>query len=145
MLLGRFDGIIGEKNQVVFPKEFREKIGSKFIITKGLDKHLIVVNEENWKTLLEGTDGKPFTEKSVRELQRFILGNAASIELDKKGRFIIPEHLREHANLQSEVVFAGIIRFVEVWDAKVWEEHQAMLSQNIESISERLSRKSEDE
>lgn len=145
MLLGRYDGKIGEKNQLVFPKEFREKLGLRFIVTKGLDEHLIIVSEANWEALLEGTDGKPFTDKSVRELQRFLLGNAAFVALDKKGRFIIPEYLRAHAGIHEEVVFAGIVRFVEVWDKMAWEKQQKMLSENIESITEKLSRKSNDE
>jgi MraZ protein len=139
MLLGQYEGKISEKHQTGLPKKFREVLGEKLIVTKGFENCLIVVSEENWKTLLEGTDGKPFTSKSTRELQRFLLGNASEVELDAKGRFVIPEYLRAFAHLDKDVIFIGIQRFVEIWDTKQWEEHQKELGKNIESIAERLT------
>ena len=139
MLIGQYDGKIGEKHQVALPKKFREKLGDKLIITKAFENCLIIVSVENWKTLLEGTEGKPFTNKNTRELQRFLLGNATNAGLDAKGRFILPQFLREYAFLKEEVVFAGIQRFVEVWDKTEWHKHQEELSKNISGIAERLT------
>lgn len=139
MLIGQFESSVGEKHQAALPKKFREVLGERLIVTKGFESCLIIVSEKNWKTLLEGTEGKPFTNKSTRELQRFLLGNATDVELDSKGRFVIPEYLREFASIKKEIIFAGIERFVEIWDKKQWEEHQKELSKNIESIAERLS------
>jgi len=139
MLIGQYESKIGEKHQAGLPKKFREVLGEKLIVTKGFENCLLIVSEENWKTLLEGTEGKPFTSKATREMQRFLLGNASYVELDQKGRFVIPEYLRAFAHLDSEVVFVGIQRFVEIWDKKSWEEHQIDLSKNIESIAERLT------
>lgn len=139
MLIGQYEGKIAEKYQASLPKRFREELGEKLIVTKGFEKCLIVVPEDKWKTLLEGTEGKPFTSRSARELQRFLLGNASYIELDAKGRFVLPEYLRKFANIESDVVFVGIQRFVEIWDKKSWDEHQEELANKIESIAERLS------
>ena len=139
MLIGQYESKIGEKHQAALPKKFREILGDRLIITKGFENCLIVVSVDNWKTLLEGTEGRPFTSKSTRELQRFLLGNATDIELDSKGRFVIPEYLREFASIKTEVVIAGIERFVEIWDKGKWEDQQKELSKNIESIAERLS------
>ena len=93
---------------------------------------------------MEGTEGKPFTSKSTRELQRFLLGNATDVALDTKGRFVIPEYLREFAHLEQDVLFIGIQRFVEIWDKKQWETHQEKLNKNIETIAERLSHENEE-
>ena len=143
MLLGQYDSKIGEKHQVSLPKKFREALGEKLIVTKGFESYLLIVSEENWKTLLEGTEGKPFIDKATRELQRFILGNASEIELDNKGRFVLPEYLRRFAELEIEIVFVGIRRYIEVWDKKKWEEHQENLQNNIGDIAERLVGKDE--
>jgi len=139
MLLGQYESKIGEKHQAGLPKKIREILGDKLIITKGFERCLIVVSKENWMMLLEGTEGKPFINKSSRELQRFLLGNATNVELDQKGRFVIPEYLRLFANIETDVVFIGVQRFVEIWDKKSWEDHQLELSSKIESIAERLS------
>jgi transcriptional regulator MraZ len=139
MLIGQYESKIGEKHQAGLPKKFRDILGEKLIVTKGFENCLIIVSEENWKTLLEGTEGKPFTSKATRELQRFLLGNASYVELDQKGRFVLPEYLRAFARIDSDVIFVGIQRFVELWDKKSWEEHQKELAKNIDSIAEQLT------
>ena len=138
MLIGQFEGKVGEKHQASMPRKFRDELGEKLIITKGFENCLIIVSEEKWKTLLEGTEGRPFTNKATRELQRFLLGNATDVELDGKGRFVIPEYLRNFAGIKNEIVFAGIQRFVEIWDREGWEKHQVGLAKDIEGIAERL-------
>lgn len=143
MLLGQIEGKIGEKHQVLLPKKFREVLGETIIITKGFENSLLVVSDKNWKTLLEGTEGQPFTSKNTRELQRFLLGNATDVVLDSKGRFVLPAYLRDYAGISDEIIFAGIERFVEIWDRKAWTEHQTSLSGNIETIAERLTKRDE--
>ncbi len=139
MLIGQYEAKVSEKNQTALPKKFRDVLGQKIIITKGFENCLIVVSVKNWKTLLEGTEGRPFTSKNTRELQRFLLGNATDLDLDNKGRFVLPSYLREFADIKTEIIFAGIERFVEIWDKKVWNDHQKSLSGNIEAIAEKLS------
>jgi MraZ protein len=139
MLIGQYEGKVGEKHQLSLPKKFREVVGDTIIITKGFENCLIIVSEENWKTLLEGTEGRPFTDKSARQLQRFLLGNASYVQLDSKGRFIIPDFLRSFAGISADVIFAGIQRFIEVWSRENWNKQQEELNKNIETIAHRLS------
>ncbi len=145
MLLGQYEGTLTNKQQISLPSKFRQILGERIIITKGFEHCLIVVSEGMWKTLLEGTEGKPFTDKPAREIQRFLLGNATFVELDSKGRCVLPAYLREYAQIMNEIVFAGLSRFVEIWDKKAWKEQQSSLSENAVSIAERLSREEKDE
>lgn len=138
MLLGQFEGIVGAKGRVAFPKKFRTELGDRLIITYGYENSLIVVSEAGWKALLEGTEGKPFIQSEAREAQRYFLGGATFVELDSKGRFIIPSYLRGFATITNEVVFIGLSRYVEIWDKKHWEEYQTFLEKNIDNISKRL-------
>lgn len=138
MLLGQYDGIVGEKNRIAFPKKFREVLGDKLIITHGYENSLIVVSEEGWTALLEGTQGKPFIQFETRETQRFLLGGANLVELDSKGRFILPVYLRDFAKITSDVIFLGLSRYVEIWDKNRWTEYSKNLEKNIDVISERL-------
>lgn len=141
MLIGQFEGKIGAKNRIAFPKKFRDELGDNIIITQGFEQSLIVVSEQGWKALLEGTEGKPFTQLDARQTQRFLLGTATSVSLDDKGRFVLPEHLKKYAGLLSSVVFLGISRYVEIWDKKRWEEYNGELVKNIASVADRLSDK----
>ena len=139
MVIGQYDGKIGEKYQIAIPKKFREVLGDKLIITKGFEGCLIAVAESNWKSMLEDVEGRPFTDRASREKQRFILGNASLVELDAKGRFVLPEYLRNYAQIANDLIYVGIERFFEIWDKTKWEEQQKTLAENIESITEKLS------
>lgn len=143
MLVGQYVGKVGAKNRVAFPKKFREVLGDNLIITFGYEKSLIVVSEEGWKALLEGTEGKPFIQSETRDTQRYLLGGASEAQLDRKGRFIIPAYLRSFAEIKGEVIFLGLSRYVEMWDKSRWEEYQTFLEKNIDRISKRLIRKDE--
>ena len=138
MLLGQHVGKVGVKGRIAFPKKFREILGDKLIITQGYENSLIVVSEEGWKALLEGTEGKPFTTQAARETQRFILGGASSIVIDSKGRFILPSYLRDYAKITDEVVFLGLSRYVEMWDKTQWEAYEKNLEKNIGVIAQSL-------
>jgi MraZ protein len=138
MLIGQYDSKVGAKSRIALPKKFREVLGDKLIITLGYENSLIIVSEQNWKALLEGTEGRPFIESETRETQRFLLGGASSIELDNKGRFILPAYLREFAEIRDDAVFLGLSRYVELWDKDKWTEYRKNLEKNILSISKRL-------
>lgn len=141
MLIGQYDGKIDAKGRSALPKKFRQILGDKLIITFGYENSLIIVSEENWKALLEGTEGRPFIEKITRQTQRFLLGGASNVELDSKGRFILPGYLREFAKIKNNVVFLGLSRYVELWDKDKWILYQKNLEKNIEIISQRLVEK----
>jgi len=141
MLLGQYDGEIDAKGRTAFPKKFREVLGDQLIVTLGYENSLIVVSEENWKALLEGTEGRPFIESETRETQRFLLGGASSVSLDGKGRFVLPAYLREFAGVEDDVVFIGLSRYVEIWDKNRWLTYRKGLEKNIDSISKRLIQK----
>lgn len=143
MLIGQYQGKVDAKARTAFPKKFREITGDKLIITLGYENSLIIVSEENWKALLEGTEGKPFIHKEARETQRFLLGGATNVELDSKGRFVIPEYLRSFAKIKNEVVFLGLSRYVEMWDKTLWETYRQNLEKNIDRISQKLIRNEE--
>lgn len=130
MLIGQFESILDEKKRSAMPKRFREELGATVIITKGLDTQLIVVAEKEWETLLEGTLDKPFIQKKVRELQRYLLGNAHEVEMDTKGRIILPEYLKKYAQINNEIVYVGVGRFVEIWDKKMWYDHQMKMTED---------------
>jgi MraZ protein len=138
MLIGQFEAKIDIKGRSAFPKKFREILGDKVIVTLGYENSLITVSEENWKSLLEGTEGKPFIQSETRETQRFLLGGASFVELDSKGRFIIPSYLREFAKIEDEIVFLGLSRYVEIWSKKQWVLYRQNLEKNIDRISQRL-------
>lgn len=145
MLIGQYESKADNKGRIIFPKKFREELGDSLIATQGFESSIIVVSQQAWESLLEGTRGRPFIEYETRETQRFLLGGASLIELDSKGRFITPTYLREFARLENEVIFLGLSRYIEIWDKKRWIEYRGKLTQNIEGISKRLAERQDKE
>ena len=141
MLIGQYEARIDKKGRTAIPKKFREVLGNNIIVTLGYESSLIIVSQDQWQALLEGTAGRPFIEYETRETQRFLLGGASAVELDSKGRVILPSYLREFAKIEDEIVFLGLSRYVEIWDKKRWALYRGNLEKNIERISSRLIKK----
>ncbi len=139
MLLGQIEGKVSRKFQTAIPKQFRRYLGQEIIITKGIDVCLMIVSKKHMQTLLEGTEGKPFIDKSTRELQRYLFGNAFEVSLDDQGRFVLPQFLRSYAKIEREVVFVGIQRYVELWDKRMWNEHQKNIEKSVDLLTTNLS------
>lgn len=138
MIIGQYQTKVSLKGRVSFPKRFREEMGEKLVVTVGYEGSLIIVSLQGWRALIEGTENKPFIFGSARNTNRFLLGGATEVELDNQGRFVIPQYLREYAELGEEAVFLGLNKYVELWDKKKWEEHQKYLKEHIGEIAEKL-------
>lgn len=139
MLIGEFRTKLGDKNRTPVPKKFREEIGENCIVTQGYERCLVMVSSAQWSLLTQQLDMLPFTNNTLRDTARFLIGGAVELDLDKQGRFVIPENLREYASLNDEVVFLGLQRWVEIWDKKKWEERKLYLYENSTQIADQLN------
>ncbi len=140
MMIGQYEAKVAAKFQVSLPRKFREVLGEKVILTKGLGQCIMIVSAASWQVLTEGTADKAFIDKNSHEVQRFLLGNATEVDLDRKGRCVLPEFLREFAGISTDVVFVGMQRYVEIWEKKAWDRYQAELAGRVESVADTLSR-----
>ena len=58
----------------------------------------------------------PMTLPAARQMQSFLIGSACEGEMDKQGRLLLPENLREYAGLSKDVVFSAVGSRIEIWD-----------------------------
>ncbi len=142
MLIGEYRSKLGEKKRVSLPKKFRDQLGENLILTRGYEQALIVVNEELWKKVATEVIDGSFINKDVRDTSRFLVGGAKEISLDMQGRFVIPESLLDHAQIKNEVVFIGLINWVEIWDKEKWRERTEYLKEHGEEIAQEISKMS---
>jgi MraZ protein len=139
MLIGEFINHVGEKNRIAVPKKLREELGNKLIVTQGYEGCLIVVSPAQWQSMIDESASGPFVSHSVRDTSRFLLGGALEVELDDQGRFVLSPSLTEYANVEDEVVFLGLGRWVEIWDKKKWQERKNYIGEHSSDIAEKLS------
>lgn len=122
MFSGEYNHSIDEKGRLIIPSKFRFELGEKFILTRGLDGCICIYPMSEWEALEEKLRGLPLTNKNSRLVTRFLVGGAVTCELDKQGRILIPGPLREHAGLTKDVVLAGTLERIEIWDKARWNE-----------------------
>ncbi|MCI8490577.1 MAG: division/cell wall cluster transcriptional repressor MraZ [Lachnospiraceae bacterium] len=121
MFMGEYNHTIDAKGRLIIPSKFRELLGTEFVVTKGLDGCLCVYPNEEWARIIESFRDLPMISKDARKLSRFFITGAAGCELDKQGRILIPQVQRDYADLQKDVVVAGVLNRVEIWSRERWQ------------------------
>lgn len=121
MFMGEYNHTIDAKGRVIVPSKFRETLGDEFVVTKGLDGCLFVYDNNEWAAFEEKLKSLPITNKDARQFVRFFLAGAASVEVDKQGRILLPGSLREFAELIKDVVLIGVGSRIEIWSKERWE------------------------
>ena len=121
MFMGEYNHTIDTKGRLIIPSKFREALGEEFVVTKGLDGCLFVFDNNEWSAFESKLKTLPITNKDARKFVRFFLAGAASVEVDKQGRILVPGVLREFSKLLKDVVLIGVGSRVEIWSKKRWE------------------------
>jgi MraZ protein len=143
MVQGQQQAKVGDKFRIAFPSSYREAMGETLILTYGFERSLIATTEKNWNEVLaREVDTKSFLDAQTRDLRRFFLGGVTTVEFDTQGRFVVPEYLRNYAEISvgNGVVFVWQREYIEIWNVRHWEEKQKSILENISTIAQKLSR-----
>jgi len=141
MLIGQYKSKLTDKDRLAIPKKLRDNLGAEMIVARWYENCLVLVSGDSWQNLLgrlSGTVG-PITEP-VRDIDRFIYGMAFEISLDKQGRFIVPELLREYAGIKNDVVFIGLGDRVEIWAGDEWITREAQVQEKAIEAIEKIAK-----
>ena len=123
MFMGEYNHTVDAKGRLIVPSKFRDQLGDEFVVTKGLDGCLFVYTLDEWRKIEEKFRDITATSKDARKFARFFFSGAATCEVDKQGRILLPPVLREYADLQKDVVLAGVLSRVEIWSKDRWLEN----------------------
>lgn len=138
MFIGEYQHALDNKNRIIVPAKLREGLGNKFVITKGLDGCLYVYPLSEWNVLEEKLKTLPLTNKDARAFVRFFFSGACEVEVDKQGRVLIPQNLKEYAAIEKEIVSIGVLTRVEIWSKEKWTDYNES-DVDFDSIAERMS------
>lgn len=133
MLMGEFHHNLDDKNRLIIPSKFRYELGSKFIVTRGIEKCLFVYPVDEWNKIIEKLNTLPFTNKDARTFMRMFLSGATECELDNNGRVQITGPLMNYASLSKECVVIGVGDRLEIWDQDMFNN---FFNDNIENFSD---------
>jgi MraZ protein len=141
MLLGEYVHNLDSKGRVAVPKKFRGSLGTRAILTKGLDGCLFLYPKGEWERLSKSLKQLPVTLADTRAFERYLFGGAVEVGFDPLGRIKIPDYLLNYAGLVKEAVILGVLERIEIWEKNRWEAFAEKLHQRGEEIAEKLSEK----
>ncbi len=139
MFIGRFYHTLENKGRLAIPQSFRSRLKSGGVITRGLDGCLFLFPDSYWQKLAKKLALLPLTNSSARAFTRLLVQEATSLDLDSQGRTLIPAYLRDSINLKKQVVVAGALTRIEIWDREAYHQHLDLLAQDTKKLEEQIA------
>ncbi len=138
MLIGQYNHTIDAKKRLALPVKFRGELGTNVIITKGVENCLVVYTEKEWETMSAKLANLPVSQGEARSFTRHLLASAMEVSLDRLGRILVPDYLKEYAELKKNVVVAGLSNRLEIWDEAKWQKYSQDAEKGVEDMVSKL-------
>ena len=142
MFYGEYEHSLDNKDRVIIPAKFREVFKEhyveKFFITRGLDRCLFLFTEEDWRVQENKFKALSFTKGEARTFNRLFFSGASEAACDKQGRILIPQYLKNYAEITESVMIVGVSNRVEIWDKKRWQSYSKQNIESFEALAEKL-------
>lgn len=132
MFLGRYQHSIDDKGRLIIPARFRELLSNGAFITQGFDGNLMVLTTESFNAISQKVRTMSITDPRARLFKRFLFSSGEQVDVDRSGRILIPQFLRQSAGLDGEVVIVGVGEHFEIWSSEQWQEQ----ARQIEEVKE---------
>lgn len=114
---------LDSKSRIVIPNKFRDALGDRFVITKGIGKCLFVFTENEFLAFEAKIAELPTVDPEIRRFTLFFFGGAYDAETDSNGRVVIPQDLREHAGIVKDIITMGVPGRLEIWSKEIWNDY----------------------
>ncbi len=139
MFIGEYNHSVDTKGRMNVPAKFREDLGERFYMTKGLDDCLFMFPEAEWRVFEEKLKSLPLTNRNARAFVRLFFAGATECTLDKQGRVNIPQPLREHGKIEKDVIVIGVGTRVELWSETNWTTYNDPDNISYDDIAEQMA------
>lgn len=124
MFTGSYEHTIDGKGRVSLPAKYREQIAAtgsdRLVVTVDTQPCLVAYPLESWQRFVDALAARNPMDPKVRKAKRFFIGNAHEVQFDGNGRILLPATLRQRADLERDVVFAGLDDKIEIWRKDRW-------------------------
>jgi len=131
--MGQFYHNLDEKGRLTVPASFRDRLNSDgSILMQGFDNNLLLITSPLYDQLAQKVNRMSLTDQNARLLRRVIFSRAQDVQLDRSGRILLPQFLRNHAGVDAEAVIVGAGHYVEIWSPDMWTAQ----SDKIENVHE---------
>ncbi|MGM9946529.1 division/cell wall cluster transcriptional repressor MraZ [Floccifex sp.] len=139
MFMGEYEHNIDRKGRLIMPAKFREELGERVVVNRGLDGCLNVYTMSEWEKVYARLSSLPSTKKDARMYQRMMLSKASECEMDGQGRILIPSSLISLAALEKECLIIGVADHIEIWSKARWQQLEEEQDGLFEEVAENIS------
>lgn len=142
MFRGRYDHTIDSKGRISIPSKFREILSLKYadrLVVTNFDHCLIAFPAEEWAILEQKAGSFSLMRKETSSFFRFFYSSAVDCVIDKQGRLLIPQTLRDYASLQKDVVLVGEGKRIEIFAKERWQEEARKAEEDFDKIRDTLA------
>ena len=128
MFIGQYEHSLDIKGRLTLPSDYAGELAAGVVVTRGLEGCIYLYPTAEFERLRDRLSGLSFTDTKARKLKRQLFPQAHSMTPDRQRRVVIPQWLRDHANITDKVLIAGMDDYVELWAPDAWTAHQEMLT-----------------
>lgn len=130
---GTYEHSLDAKGRLFIPAQLRKELGETLYLTMGTDGCLAVYPQETWDVFTDKFASLPMSQSKA---MRPLFANAAKCEPDAQGRIVVPQKLRQFAQLDKDAVIVGVHNRAEIWAAERWkaEEEEEMTPEKMNAI-----------
>lgn len=143
MFRGQYTHTIDAKGRTSLPARFRDQLfqqgEARVVLTPALAEPCIhVFPLSAWEELEQRVAALPSSQAVVQMRRRYVSA-AVDCELDKQGRLLVPQQLREHAMLTHEVQWAGVGNKAELWSKERWDRATEMTPEQLAELGRQMA------
>ncbi len=143
MFIGEYRHTLDDKGRIAIPAKLRySKIGEEeyWVATKGFDHCLFVYPKNEWNVIVKKLNERlTLTRKEDRSFLRMFVSPANEQTVDKQGRIVISQSLREYARVKRDVVILGAINRIEIWSEENWNKYREENEKSFDSLGEKIA------
>lgn len=136
LLLGTYTPKIDAKGRMALPAKFRNQLGAGMVMARGQERCIYLLPQLEFRSIAMQIQRTSLGNKAAREYLRVFLSGAVDQDPDKQGRVLVPQMLRDYANLGNDIVVIGVGTRAEIWNRQAWEEYLAEKEQGYSDIAD---------
>jgi MraZ protein len=127
MFSGRYEYAIDDKGRLSIPAKFRDSLSSHYtqslVLTNHLDGCIVAYPVKEWDILQNHVESTGATlRKDAKNVLRFFYSGATECSIDRLGRILVPQSLRNFGAIRKNVVIIGMNKKIEIWAEERWNE-----------------------
>jgi len=123
LFISKFINKIDKKGRVSLPSSFRNVLPknnrNEIILYKSIKSSSIEgCGVGRLKEIAKRINNLDFFSDDYDDFSTSIFSEIITTNIDKEGRFLIPEELKSYANIKTEAAFFGQGHFFQIWEPK---------------------------